>query len=604
MRKILFLFFSFLMNNLQAQIFPVPISPAPTAAALAKYADIPISLYTGLPQINIPLYEISGKTLKLPISLSYHAGGFKVEENASWVGLGWSLNAGGVVTRTVRGLNDDLHGGYSAFTFPTGQLTFYNFFEEVMEERRDTEPDVYFFNFNGYSGKFVLNPNDMPNNKSIKGYMIHKSDIDILFNYETSSFTIKTPDGIKYTFSDTETTNQTTLFCDVKNNPGVKKDKVSSVVTSWYLTSIEAPVGNEKILLKYGNESYKYEGAKRGKAGYRTSGVLDYMSYSYSISNVFGKVLKEISFPATGLKIDFKAEKNREDLADGGARALEEMVVTNTPKNTVLKKFIFSTDYFVNPALQSVPNSIPSGERYLYKRLKLLNVFEESGDGQIKTPPYLFEYENGSLPPKNAESQDHWGYSNRVYGNSAGYYNNYMMPGYMGEMDNSSEFFSVNCNNSITSIPVTGLTYLNVPGMNREPNLEAMKANVLQKVTYPEGGSTEFEYEANKYAYVNNVLDYEPEFHDYLYDAFVDRPGNYNGSAATENEENVESFTVPEEKTYEITFEVENSTLSNGLAYTNNEVLLTADGIVDPILRLYYDYSPNYDPYRIIFFDE
>ncbi len=35
--------------------------PAPTAAALAKYGDIPVSLYTGTPNIDLPLYELKGR---------------------------------------------------------------------------------------------------------------------------------------------------------------------------------------------------------------------------------------------------------------------------------------------------------------------------------------------------------------------------------------------------------------------------------------------------------------------------------------------------------------------------------------------------------------
>jgi hypothetical protein len=83
---------------------PRTVFPSPTASALAKYADIPVSLYTGTANISVPLYELKSKTLSLPISLSYHSGGIKVQEAGGWVGMGWSLNSGGVITRTVRGL--------------------------------------------------------------------------------------------------------------------------------------------------------------------------------------------------------------------------------------------------------------------------------------------------------------------------------------------------------------------------------------------------------------------------------------------------------------------------------------------------------------------
>src|SRR3982751_5697532 len=86
------------------------IPPSPNAAALGKFADSPVSLYTGTPQVSIPLYEITEGDLKLPIQLDYHASGLKVGENPSWVGAGWVLNAGGVITRSIRGTPDE--GGY------------------------------------------------------------------------------------------------------------------------------------------------------------------------------------------------------------------------------------------------------------------------------------------------------------------------------------------------------------------------------------------------------------------------------------------------------------------------------------------------------------
>jgi hypothetical protein len=77
------------------------IPPAPTAAALGEYNDIPVNGYTGLPSIGVPIHQVSYNGITIPIDLSYHANGIKVSEEASWVGLGWSLNAGGVISRTI-----------------------------------------------------------------------------------------------------------------------------------------------------------------------------------------------------------------------------------------------------------------------------------------------------------------------------------------------------------------------------------------------------------------------------------------------------------------------------------------------------------------------
>ncbi len=49
--------------------FPIIIPPSPEASSLGKYADIPISLFTGTPQISIPIYTIRGHKHQLPISV-------------------------------------------------------------------------------------------------------------------------------------------------------------------------------------------------------------------------------------------------------------------------------------------------------------------------------------------------------------------------------------------------------------------------------------------------------------------------------------------------------------------------------------------------------
>src|SRR5580704_3262097 len=79
------------------------VPPSPNASSLGKFGEWPVSLYTGLPQISVPIYALKSRSLSVPISLDYHPAGIRVGETASWVGLGWALSAGGVISRSVRG---------------------------------------------------------------------------------------------------------------------------------------------------------------------------------------------------------------------------------------------------------------------------------------------------------------------------------------------------------------------------------------------------------------------------------------------------------------------------------------------------------------------
>src|SRR5580698_1481478 len=80
---------------------------SPTAASLGKYGDVPVSYHTGIPQVAVPIYTVEAGPLKMTISLSYHASGLAVQENAGWCGAGFSALAGGVITRTVMGGPDE-----------------------------------------------------------------------------------------------------------------------------------------------------------------------------------------------------------------------------------------------------------------------------------------------------------------------------------------------------------------------------------------------------------------------------------------------------------------------------------------------------------------
>jgi hypothetical protein len=83
---------------------PTIFNKPPNSTAFEKYGNYPVNMFSGVPDISIPLYEIKSGEISVPIVLKYHAAGNKVGDLSSWVGLGWSLSAGGEISRNVKGL--------------------------------------------------------------------------------------------------------------------------------------------------------------------------------------------------------------------------------------------------------------------------------------------------------------------------------------------------------------------------------------------------------------------------------------------------------------------------------------------------------------------
>jgi hypothetical protein len=63
-----------------------------------------VDLFTGDLNYNIPLMDVGG----YPLNISY-SGGVTMDQEASWVGLGWNINPG-VINRSMRSLPDDFKG--------------------------------------------------------------------------------------------------------------------------------------------------------------------------------------------------------------------------------------------------------------------------------------------------------------------------------------------------------------------------------------------------------------------------------------------------------------------------------------------------------------
>ena len=95
----------------------------PEASAFKKYGEESVNEYTGTADISVPLYTIKCKDMEIPLVLRYDASGIKVEQEASWVGLGWNLMVGGCINYVCAGAHDQYTQSYISNQTWTEYLT-------------------------------------------------------------------------------------------------------------------------------------------------------------------------------------------------------------------------------------------------------------------------------------------------------------------------------------------------------------------------------------------------------------------------------------------------------------------------------------------------
>lgn len=435
--------------------------PSPTAASLGKFGDVPVSLYTGTPDITVPIFAAQGRTLELPIALKYHGGGIKTEEIGSWVGIGWTLEAGGTITRTVHGLVDEKSGGYyssgsalygSNWPTPSGA-----FLQNIRQGLQDGEPDQFFFDFAGRSGQFVMGPINSSGTIDIE--TIPRQDLLIQPNFSSpsggdiTSFVITTEDGSKYTFGQAEVTTDYTL---VGTTIGAHYGETHN--SSWHLTQVQSP-GGDVITLTYSSEyDTRHRMAPYWEHFDQVSGTTPACRSDVQTDNQFGYASFQLATITTAKQtiIFSPGSSLRTDaLSPTGGQQEPRLdhITVQTPTGTVLRTFQLAQDYSTG-------------------RLTLKSVQEKDPSGNL-LPPYAFTYDATQLPDYLTYSVDHWGYYN-------GAQNSWPIP------------------------PGTGFNNVAFPGADRSPSLSYARAGTLTGITYPTGGSDQFTWELNDYGAIAN----------------------------------------------------------------------------------------------------
>ncbi len=488
-----FIFLCSIFINAQNTPFREVSIASPTAAALSKYADIPVSNHTGIPQVAVPIYTVKEGPLELPISISYHAGGLRVLETSSWVGQGFSLACGGVIIRSVAGacdergynVNGQSHGhfsdyGYQNYLVVPGDDPVQNGIttddQTIARGEKDGEPDMYFFNFGGYTGKFYFNDDRTP-------VLVPEQDLKIVPNYQGAGkmdgFTITIPDGTNYYFGRTPSTTDTDPI-EFTNPYNVQNGSfINTIISGWYLYKVGSADGQFAINLSYVPENYSYHTISMNPIdGTQVSGWANPQAKGYNLIKNFtkGVRLSQVSYSAG--TVSFVGGTAREDL---GAYTLDINDHPNTEakplanitiaaNNGDCKLFNFATSYFTNTseALPDYFTFLAGDIQTDRKRLRLDSIAEKSCDGSIVNPPFKFSYATETVPRRLSFGQDHWGFCNGITTNTD------VIPTY------------------------TLNKYTEVPGANRDAEWPAMRAASLQKITYPTGGSTSFEFEPNR----------------------------------------------------------------------------------------------------------
>ncbi len=440
----------------------------PNAAAIARYGFISLNKNTGAPTVSVPLFTIKGNKLATSIALSYASNGIKVDEIASRAGMGWALNMGGVISRTVRGVADELRPRATPWATVGKNWATYNFVNSIVNATNSTgndgEPDMFTFNFNGYSGSFVFDA-------AMNVVQLSKSDIKIAYDFNGSAwnFKITTPDGVHYYFGGISATEKT------KRSSTCGKTYDYFMPNAWYLKKI-AHANGEEINFTYTPHEYLYEtGSSQTMYWVNSSPITSCVESSSCptpptttcVNSVItqGVLLKSIE--ATGRTKLSITYTGRQDCNDS---LISRLTFTDLIKNRTVGAFQLNYQDVVSTGLSS------SLYAWGYEHTPYLSTLQEfSADEQI-TKTHRFNYLSPALRAyRLSYAQDHWG------------------------------FYNGKNNTSFTPVPDERIiggsraiaAHFPAANANREADATFAKYGMLSRIDYPTGGYDSILYEGN-----------------------------------------------------------------------------------------------------------
>jgi hypothetical protein len=481
MKKILFIFClsGFISRQVIAQHIAEPVRTptifpsTPQSQLFEKYINHAVTEYNGLPEINIPLYTVEVKGVKIPITLSYHASGIKYKGYDGDIAAGWSLNAGGFrITRTIRGKADELFPLYDWNTFGALQsLEQSAYMASVCQEyqdaykmfpisgdntMRDGEYDLFNYMLPATNGQFIISDR---NAKTID--MANPRQNRIILDEGSATLglnNIKVIDnaGVQYFAGGLQ-----------NNEPLIELSRSNHFYkTAWPVSRIVTPQ-NESIYF-----SYKKSVVVMEDENYYTYKIVDAPIWS-------GEGVGQVNIPEPEEQFSMAEEMY---FVDKIQTDKEKVEFIRQPGSHVLSK-ILVTGLLDNKVLTIDFSYTDDGEHRLLTNL-LLN-----------GKPYRFDYYD---PPADLSKSfaDQWGYYKYPFTGTGDYWGLYF-----------HEEFKEHSFIEYCAIPGTQTTvaqiknrqnYIHPNFVNREENTNISYYS-LKTIYFPTGGATVYEYEPHKY---------------------------------------------------------------------------------------------------------
>lgn len=471
---------NFLYSQQQKDIIP----PSPQTAEFVKYINYNVSPYNGLPEISIPLYNISLKDISIPISLSYHASGIKYGQTNGEVGIGWSLNPGYRVSRTVYGRPDELYSKPGQ-TSILDSLDAYqndhridNFVSKFLykydnniprpynHEMVDGEFDMFNFLIPTESGGFIIGDRVNKVIKSIEGSNTKFSyNIGPIGIYNSiSKFELTDENGIKYYMG--AGTDSTASVYEASNS-----EYGGMLATAWALREIVNP-HNEKVTF-----SYNVKGISQWRQDLRSMSITEGLRCYGDVpgSHTDGDVGIDISY-STFFTSEIKSDKETVKFIRNSSTNVVEKIEIYTAANVLMKsiEFFYSLNDF-HSFLDSVkildPNNIP-------------------------VEVYKFDYYGRNTTISNL-AKDEWGYY--MPGNPVNSFHDQLRDDAIFYYENAE--YTIPSSSYLTTVGFIMGNTLYRDNISTTPDFFSLK-----KIIYPTGGSTEYLYESNRYTDMyNNV---------------------------------------------------------------------------------------------------